>query len=95
VIVAFIDEHRDEFGVEPIVRALSGTAARIAVSSYYAYKKRQPSARARRDQALMVIIQDVYEANYSCYGVRKMWKAINREYCQRRLNFDPLATAES
>ncbi|MFE2656713.1 IS3 family transposase [Brevibacterium sp. NPDC059310] len=65
------------------MRALSGTAARIAVSSYYAYKKRQRSARARRDQALMVVIQDVYEANYSCYGVRKMWKAINRGYADQ------------
>jgi len=88
VIVAFIDDNRNEFGVEPIVRALSGTAARIAVSSYYAFKKRHPSARARRDQALMVVIQDVYEANYSCYGVRKMWKAINRDYADQ---FGPLA----
>ena len=24
-----------------------------------------------------------YEANYSCYGVRKMWKAINRDYADR------------
>ena len=47
IIVNFIGENRDEFGVEPIVRALSGTAARIAVSSYYAFKKRQPSARSR------------------------------------------------
>lgn len=22
----------------------------------------------------------IYKANYSCYGVRKMWKAINRDY---------------
>ncbi|GAA1929999.1 hypothetical protein GCM10009689_06250 [Brevibacterium antiquum] len=88
MIVAFIDDHRHEFGVEPIVRALSGTAARIAVSSYYAYKLRQPSARARRDQALMVVIQDVYEVNYSCYGVRKMWKAINRDYADQ---FGPVA----
>ncbi|GAB3619073.1 hypothetical protein GCM10027417_03330 [Glutamicibacter endophyticus] len=88
MIVAFIDDNRHEFGVEPIVRALSGTAARIAVSSYYAYKKRQPSARVRRDQALMLAIQDLYEANYSCYGVRKMWKAINREYADQ---FGPVA----
>ncbi|QZE25813.1 IS3 family transposase [Brevibacterium casei] len=88
MIVVFIDDNRHEFGVEPIVRALSGTAARIAVSSYYAFKKREPSARARRDQALMVVIQDVYEANYSCYGVRKMWKAINREYADQ---FGPVA----
>nr|WP_276584441.1 transposase [Brevibacterium permense] len=32
-IVAVIDDNRHEFGVEPIVRSLSGTAARIAVSS--------------------------------------------------------------
>lgn len=83
VLVDFIDEHKHEFGVEPIVRALSDTPARIAVSSYYAYHKREPSARSRRDEALMSVIQDVYEANYSCYGVRKMWQAINREYTDR------------
>ena len=88
MIVTFIDENKHEFGVEPIVRALKGTAARIAVSSYYAYKKRQPSARARRDQALMACIRDVYEANYSCYGVRKMWRAINREHADQ---FGPVA----
>jgi len=36
----------------------------------------------------MVVIQDVYEANYSYYGVRKMWKAINREYADQ---FGPVA----
>ena len=65
------------------MRALSGTAARIAVSSYYAYKKRRPSARALRDAALRVVIRDVYEANYSCYGVRKLWRAVNRDYADR------------
>ncbi|SMY01781.1 Transposase InsO and inactivated derivatives, partial [Brevibacterium iodinum ATCC 49514] len=53
------------------------------MSSYYAYKLRQPSARAVRDRELKTAIRDVYEANYSCYGVRKMWKAINREYADR------------
>ncbi len=83
MIVACIDEHRDEFGVEPIVRAWQETHARIAVSSYYAFKKRKPSARARRDAELMGVIAEVYEANDSCYGVRKMWKEINREYGDR------------
>nr|WP_231939181.1 IS3 family transposase [Brevibacterium sandarakinum] len=78
-----MDENKHEFGVEPIVRALKGTAARIAVSSYYAYKLREPSARALRDRELLVVIKDVYEANYSCYGVRKMWKAVTREYGDR------------
>ncbi|WP_258771971.1 IS3 family transposase [Brevibacterium aurantiacum] len=59
------------------------TTSGIAVSSYYAFKKRQPSVRALRDADLMIVIKDVYEANYSCYGVRKMWKAINRDYADR------------
>lgn len=72
MIVAFIDDDRHDFGVEPSVRILKGTTAQIVVSSFYALKKCQPSARARRDHALILVIQDVYEATYSCYGVRKM-----------------------
>ncbi|WP_448853165.1 IS3 family transposase [Corynebacterium frankenforstense] len=83
MIVGFIDDNRDEFEALPIVRALSATAARVAVSSYYANKKQQLSARARRDEALTEVIREVYEENYSCYGVHKMWKAINRDYADR------------
>ena len=42
VIVDFIDANRDELGVEPICRGLQ-----VAPSTYYAAKKRPPSARAR------------------------------------------------
>lgn len=31
----------------------------------------------------MTVIGNVGEANYSCFGVRKLWKAINREYAHR------------
>lgn len=55
-LAAFIDENRHEFGITPIVRAQKGTAALIAVSSYYAYKLRVPSARALRDRELIVVI---------------------------------------
>jgi putative transposase len=53
VIVGFIDEHRDELGVEPIC-----TALQIAPSTYYAAKRRQvaPSARALRDAAMCQIL---------------------------------------
>ena len=53
VIVAFVDDHRDELGVEPICRALQ-----IAPSTYYAAKRRQfaPSARAVRDAAMMQVL---------------------------------------
>lgn len=80
VIVGFIDECRQEFGVESIVRALKDTPAQIASSSYFAYKKRPASARDRRDERLSEVIVEVYAENLSCYGVRKMWHALNREY---------------
>lgn len=61
------------------MRALKHTPARSATSSYYACKHRPPSARARRDEELNAVLLRVWEANYSCYGARKLWHAINRE----------------
>jgi putative transposase len=71
-----VDAHRDEFGVEPICRALQ-----IAPSTYYAVKARElnPSARALRDEQLTTKIREVHEKNMSVYGVRKMWWALQRE----------------
>lgn len=43
-LIRFIDTHRDRLGVEPIYRTLA-----IAVSTYYAAKRRPPAARAVRD----------------------------------------------
>ncbi|MDY5784977.1 IS3 family transposase, partial [Corynebacterium sp.] len=79
VIVGFIDTYRDEFGVEPIIRALAATSAKIALSTYYAFKSGPTAARTIRDKQLTTEIRRLYEENYSCYGVRKMWAEINRE----------------
>jgi putative transposase len=75
VIVAFVDEHRDEFGVEPIC-----TTLQVAPSTYYAGKRRQlaPSARAVRDAALMQILMVLWVANRKVYGAHKLWKAARR-----------------
>ncbi|WP_240507061.1 IS3 family transposase [Thermoactinospora rubra] len=72
-VVAFIDAHRDAFGVEPICRVLQ-----VATSTYYAAKSRPPSARAVRDARLMAEITTVWNDNFEVYGVRKMWKELNR-----------------
>ena len=66
-------------GVEPICRALTEAGAKIAPSTYYAAKTRPPSARAVADAALDERILATHAANYGVYGVRKMWKALNRE----------------
>ncbi len=75
VIVAFVDDHRDELGVEPICRALQ-----IAPSSYYAAKRRQlaPSARAVSDAAMMQVLMVLWVANRKVYGAHKLWKAARR-----------------
>jgi putative transposase len=77
--VDFIDAHRDAFGVEPICRTLAAAGVAIAPSTYYAAKSRPPSARARRDGLLREDIARVHRDNFGVYGVRKVWRALNRE----------------
>ncbi len=72
--VAFIDEHRDVYGVEPICEVLQ-----FAPSTYYDVKARAPSARALRDADLKAVIRRLWDANYEVYGYRKMWHALRRE----------------
>src|ERR1700757_4170388 len=78
-MIAFIDDHRGARGVEPICKVLP-----IAPSTYHAHvaKRRDPaklSARARQDAALKVDIWRVFEENFSVYGVRKVWRQLERE----------------
>ena len=75
----FIDTHRALFGVEPICRVLSEHGCRIAPSTYYAAKKRGPSARALRDAVLAVEVQRVYDENMVVYGAAKIWDQLNKE----------------
>ena len=69
----FIDGHRERFGIEPICRELQ-----VAPSTYYAARKRPPSARAMRDAVMMPILLALWIANYQVYGQRKLWKAAKR-----------------
>lgn len=75
----FIDQHKHEFGVEPIITAWEDTPAQIAPSSYYAAKKRPPSDRELRDRDLCEKISRIHEHNYGVYGVRKVHAALRRE----------------
>ena len=71
---AYIEVHRDRFGVEPICKALQ-----VAPSTHYAARARPGSARALRDAALKAQIIRVYEANYRVYGADKVWAQLRRE----------------
>ena len=74
-MVAYVDAHRDEFGVEPICRTLQ-----LAPSTYYAAKAREvaPSARAVRDAVMMQVLMALWVANRKVYGADKLWKAARR-----------------
>jgi transposase InsO family protein len=79
MMVAFVDGHRGEYGVESICRMLP-----IAPSTYYEQKARQANPdlrppRARRDEELCEQILRVWEENRQVYGARKVWIQMNRE----------------
>jgi putative transposase len=73
-MIAYIDEHKDRFGVEPICAQLP-----IAPSTYYAARSRPPSTRQIRDEELKVEIARVHAANFGVYGARKVWRQLQRE----------------
>ena len=78
-MIAFIDDHRGAYGVEPICKVLP-----IAPSTYRERlaQRRDParqSARARRDLALKPEIARVFAENFAVYGVRKVWRQMRRE----------------
>lgn len=81
-MVAFIDQHRDRYGVESICQELP-----IAPSTYHRSKALEchpdrRSKRAKRDDELLVEIQRVWAENHRNYGARKVWKQLLREGIQ-------------
>ena len=78
-MIAFIDDHREVYGAEPICRVLP-----IAPSTYRAHvagradlARRSP--RAHRDAAIMAQVRRVHEANFGVYGARKVRRRLGRE----------------
>ena len=70
---AFIEEHRERFGVEPICHTLG-----VSVSAYYERASGRRSDRQVEDERLVRKISELHEANYCAYGYRRTWKALLR-----------------
>jgi putative transposase len=64
-VTAFIDGHRERFGVEPICRTLG-----VSASAYYQRAKSEPCARQVEDARLLARIRQVHKANYSFAAAR-------------------------
>jgi len=78
-MIAFIDDHREVHGVEPICRVLP-----IAPSTYYARMaiSRNPelaSDRAKQDLRDAREVSRIHAASRGRYGARKVWHQLRRE----------------
>ena len=78
-MIAFIDDHRGVYGVEPICRVLP-----IAPSTYHVHAARRVDpanapARVHRDTQLREKIARVFDENFGVYGARKVWRQLRRE----------------
>ena len=78
-MIAFIDAHRAEYGVESICAQLP-----IAPSTYYEHKARaidpaRAPQRIRRDLELQPEIRRVWNENFQVYGARKVWRQLKRD----------------
>lgn len=78
-MIAFIDEHRGDYGVEPTCRVVP-----ITPSTYFEQvaQRRDPSrllSRVQRDQMLRPEVVRVFAENCGVYGVRMVWRQMLRE----------------
>lgn len=78
-MVAFIDQHRSEFGVESICKQLP-----IAPSAYYEQKARERDPgrlpeRHWRDLENLEEVTRVWQGSRGRYGARKVWRQLARE----------------
>ena len=80
--MAFVDEVKSRFGVEPVCRVLTEHGMQIAPSTYYAHKTRPPSRRVLRDEELKTEIGRVWaddDLGRRLAGARKVWRLLLRE----------------
>ncbi|MGW0501275.1 IS3 family transposase [Streptomyces sp. NPDC003007] len=81
--VAYIDQYKETFGVQPICDALDGNGRRDRAE--HLLRRRLPAAvgaqpaRSRRDEELTEEIHRIHTDNYGVYGARKIHAALLRE----------------
>jgi putative transposase len=85
-VCRFIAEHKEEFGVAPICRALRLYDIKIAPRTYFAWLGRGPSRRELWEATLVEVLSGYYEPDghghrrpESLYGAEKMWAHLNRQ----------------
>ncbi|MFI6782155.1 IS3 family transposase [Micromonospora sp. NPDC050276] len=73
--MTLVDELRDRFGVEPVLRVIG-----VAVSTYYGWlvQAANPSARRREDAELAVEIAEIHDVSGGTYGSPRLHAMLHR-----------------
>ncbi len=82
MMLGFIDAHRGDYGVEPICKVLPIAPSTVRRHTARAAEPAKLSARAQRDAGLKADIRRVFDENFQVYGVRKVWRQLQRESIQ-------------
>jgi transposase InsO family protein len=78
-VSAFIEGHRERFGVEPICHTLG-----VSVSAYYERASGRRSSRTIEDERLLARVKEVHEANYCAYGLSADLEGSAQSWRERR-----------
>jgi putative transposase len=78
-MIAFIEEHREVFGVEPICRVLPIAPATFHRHAAIARNPELASDRVRQDGSDFEEIRRVYDKSRGRYGARKVWHQLRRD----------------
>lgn len=70
----FIHTHQRHYRLAALCRVL-----RVSRSGYYAWRAREPSARERADERLLVEIRRVHATHHEAYGAVKTWRALEAQ----------------
>ena len=71
-MIAFIDNHREVHGIEPICRMLPVAPSTCHVHAAPAGRSRKLPPRVKSVAVLMIEIRRVFNANFCVDGVRKV-----------------------
>ena len=77
-MIAFIEEHRKVFGVEPICRVLPIAPATFHRHAAIARNPDLASDRARQDTQDFEKVKEVHDKSKGRYGARKIWHQLRR-----------------
>ena len=70
----FVQAHQQEFRLTRLCRVLQ-----VSRSGFYAWQRRQPSARTQANQRLIERMRVLHRQTREAYGARKMWQLLNRD----------------